>query len=90
MSDDAMDENKVSSISKSDNYQDMGAFWDDHDFTDFDDPEQPDVQFEIHDTVRLESELLAALGRIAASRGVTVETLVNLWLQEKVLQQTAA
>lgn len=74
-----------SSISQADNYQAMGEFWDGHDFTDFDDPTRADVVFEIRDTVRIEAELLAKIEKVAAARGIGAETLINLWLQEKVL-----
>jgi len=84
-----MVKNKLSSISKADSYEAMGAFWDNHDFTDFDDQNLPDVEFEIRDSVRIEAELLSRLEQIANSHGISVETLVNLWLQERV-QQTPA
>jgi hypothetical protein len=40
--------------------------------------------------VAVEAQLLAALARVAATRGVSTETLVNLWLQEKVRSLPAA
>ena len=83
-----MAENK-SSISQATSYEAIGEFWDKHDFTDYDDPEQPDVNFVIQDSVRIEAGLLANLERLAVSRGISVETLVNLWLQEKVQQMLA-
>lgn len=84
-----MTENK-SSISQADSYEAIGEFWDSHDFTEFDDPARPDVEFEIHDTVRIEAGLLITLEKVAAERGVTTETLVNLWLFEKVQSLTAS
>ncbi len=78
-----MAENK-SSLSQADSYLAIGEFWDEHDFTEFDDPEQPDVLFDIQDTVRIEAGLLTALERAAAERGISTETLVNLWLLERV------
>lgn len=74
-----------SSISKADSYEVIGEFWDDHDFTEFDDVKRADVAFDIRDTVRIEAELLAKIDKIAASRGIGTETLINLWLQGKVL-----
>jgi hypothetical protein len=82
-----MDANKLSSISQVDTDEKMGKFWDSHDFTDFDDPSAPDVKFEISCTVPIEVELLAALERQAHKRGIQVETLVNLWLQQKLDEQ---
>lgn len=78
-----MAENKTS-ISQVASYKEIGEFWDDHDFTEFDDPNHPDVQFTIQDSVRIESDLLKLLEKAAVSRGISLETLVNLWLQEKI------
>lgn len=78
-----MAENK-SSLSQADSYLAIGAFWDEHDFTEFDDPERPDVEFDIQDTVRIEAKLLTALEKAAAERGISTETLVNLWLLERL------
>ena len=47
-----MDANKLSSISQADTDEKIGEFWDTHDFTDFDDPDAPDVKFEITFLVR--------------------------------------
>ena len=74
-----------SSISQVDNYEAMGKFWDEHDFTEFDDPSREDMIFEIRDTVRIEANLLAKIEKAAVARGITTETLIDLWLQEKIL-----
>jgi hypothetical protein len=42
-----MEENKLSSISNADILEKMGEFWDTHDFTECDDPNTPDVEFEV-------------------------------------------
>ena len=68
----------------------MGAFWDEHDFTEFDDPDAPDVEFEIMLSVAIDPDLLAGVEKQARLRGVSVETLVNLWLQQKLLEATPA
>lgn len=88
-----MDANKRSSISQADTDEGMGEFWDDHDFAEFDNPELPDVQFDIVCAVPIEIELFTALERQARQRGVQLETLANLWLQQKLaenMQQAAA
>jgi hypothetical protein len=74
---------KRSSISKADTAETIGEFWDTHDFTDFD-TDAPDAQFEIALAVPIEVELFSALEREAQRRGVTVETLVNLWLHQRL------
>lgn len=82
-----MDESKLSSISQTDTDEKIGEFWDTHDFTDFDDIDAPDVEFDIACVVPIEAELFTALEKQARQRGVKVETLVNLWLQQKLTEQ---
>lgn len=79
-----MARNRMSAVSHADTDEKIGEFWDTHDFTEFDNLNAPDVIFEISRVVRLESELFVALEKQALSRGVEVETLVNLWLQQKL------
>ena len=52
-----MDANRLSSISQADTDEGMGEFWDTHDFTEFDNPDLPDVK----------SALAAALRELAAT-----------------------
>lgn len=84
-----MEENKLSSISKASTIESMGEFWDEHDFTEFD-TEAPDVVFDINCAVPIEPDLLAKVEEQARLRGVSVETLVNLWLQQKTLELASA
>jgi hypothetical protein len=37
----------TSSVSRADTYEAIGEFWDAHDFTDYDNPAAPDVEFEV-------------------------------------------
>ena len=82
-----MDESKLSSISQAHTLEKIGEFWDTHDFTDFD-SDAPDVEFEITCAVPIEVDLLSSLEKQARLRGVSLETLVNLWLQQKLAEQT--
>ncbi|MCI0438385.1 MAG: BrnA antitoxin family protein [Chloroflexi bacterium] len=82
-----MDENRLSSISKSKTDEAIGEFWDTHDFTDFD-TDAPDIEFEVTCAVPIEVELFNAIEKEAHKHGVQVETLVNLWLQQKLAEQT--
>jgi hypothetical protein len=82
-----MGANRVSSISQADTLEKMGEFWDTHDFTDFDNPEAPDAEFQIACAVPIELDLLSAVEQQARRRGVQVETLINLWLQQKLAEQ---
>ncbi len=82
-----MDENR-SSISQAQSYQEMGEFWDEHDLGDYWDQTEP-VDFEIDiqsETTyyAVESTLAMKLHKIAGQRGVSAETLLNLWVQEKI------
>ena len=76
---------RVSSISRASSLEEMGQFWDTHDFTDFDD-DAPDVEFEIRCAVPVRVDLLSSVEQQARRRGVSVETLVNLWLQQKLAE----
>ncbi|MBW2076778.1 MAG: hypothetical protein JRI71_04380 [Deltaproteobacteria bacterium] len=84
-----MDGDKKSSISKADSLEKMGEFWDKHDFTDYD-TNAPDVDFEISCAVPIDLDLLSSLEKQAQLRGIKVETLINLWLQQKISEQTQA
>jgi hypothetical protein len=78
-----MDTNKrKSSISNADSLEKMGEFWDTHDFVEFD-SDTPDVEFEVTCAVPVEIDLFAQIEKQAHLHGVSVETLVNLWLQQK-------
>jgi len=81
-----MDANRVSSTSKADTLEKIGEFWDTHDFTDFD-TDVPDVEFRISCAVPIEVDLLSSVEKQAHLRGVNIETLVNLWLQQKLMEQ---
>lgn len=82
-----MEENKLSSISKADTLEKMGGFWDTHDFTDFDNPNLPDVECDVSCAVPIELELFSLVEKQAKLRGIRAETLVNLWLQQKEDEQ---
>ena len=82
-----MDADRLSSISKADTLEKMGEFWDTHDFTDFD-TDAPDVEFKVSCAVPVELDLFSLVEKQARRRGVNVETLVNLWLQQKLVEQT--
>ena len=82
-----MEKNKLSSVSKTDTLEKMGEFWDTHDCTEYDTGSN-DVEFEISCAVPIEIDLYSLLESQAKSRGVKVETLINLWLQQKLAEQS--
>ncbi|HLB48076.1 MAG TPA: CopG family antitoxin [Anaerolineales bacterium] len=81
-----MDESKLSSKSRADSDEKMGEFWDTQDFTDFD-TDTPDAEFEVTCAVPIDIELFNAIEKEAHKHGVRVETLINLWLQQKLAEQ---
>jgi hypothetical protein len=82
-----------SSISKGQSYQQIGEFWDTHDLADHWDKTKPadfDVQIESEVTYyALDSRLSAKVRSIAHRRGLLPETLLNLWVQEKLQEKGA-
>jgi len=50
-------------------------------------PDAPDVEFTVSCAVPIELELLSSGEKQARLRGIKVETLVNLWLQQKLAEQ---
>jgi hypothetical protein len=81
-----------SSISNAQSYRAIGEFWDAHDLADYWDQIQPvDLELDVQDEVTyypVDLTLSAELRTIARQRGVSPETLLNLWVQEMV-QETA-
>lgn len=80
-----------SNISKAATYGEIGDFWDQHDLGDYADQGKA-VEFEVN----LETEVtyypvekgIVEKMRVAARRhGVPADTLVNIWLKEKLQQE---
>lgn len=68
--------------------EEIVEFWDTHSTADYEDEMERvffdiDLREEIF-TVALVPELADSVGRQAKARGVTTETLVNLWLAERL------
>jgi hypothetical protein len=82
-----MAENK-SSVSKANSYQEIGEYWDSHDIGEiWDKTEEVNFDVDLESDVfyyAVETSLSSKLHSIAERRGVSVETLINLWVQEKV------
>ena len=86
-----MVENKIgqlTSISKARSIEEIAAFWDAHDLTDFEDQTR-EVEIEVRlprcRKITLAPELTDRLTERARRDGVSVETLVNLWVGERLL-----
>ncbi len=79
-----------SSVSDASSYQEMGAYWDEHDLGDtWDRTEAVHFDVEIGSTrnyYAIEATLSTKLRLVAEQRGVSPETLLNLWVQEKMTE----
>lgn len=80
-----------SSISKAKSYQETGKYWDAQDLSDvWDETEEANFQVDLKSEVfyyAIETSLSSKLHTIAREKGVSAETLINLWLQERVSQE---
>ncbi len=82
-----MSENK-SSISQATSYKEIGDFWDTHSLADFWD-KTDEVEFEVNINSEityyaLDKLLSEQIQIIAQKRGISANTLLNLWIQEKL------
>ncbi len=82
---------KKSSLSKASNYDEIGEFWDSHDTMEYQD-QTKEVEFEIDlvsdvNYYSIAKSLSEQLRLIAQKEGVSPNTLLNLWIQEKLKEQ---
>lgn len=72
-------------------YLEMGEYWDNHDLGDvWEQTEAVEMKIDIQGSVfyfPVESKLSNQLRELAYQHGVSPETLLNLWLQERVVQE---
>ena len=82
-----MAENRVSSISQARTLEEMADFWDTHSLADYWD-QTHEVEFEVRAKRRrwvvVDPEVFAQIETQAHTRGVLPETLINLWLVERL------
>ena len=85
-----MKKNK-SSISKARSYAEIGEFWDEHDLgkvwgktkkVRFDVVLEPEATY-----YPVEKDLSKKIQSVARKKGVSTDTLVNLWLEQKIREQ---
>ena len=77
------------SVSNASSYQDIGSFWDEHDATEAGEQAIDDFDVNIKSQRRyfpVDSQLSLKIKEVANQHGVSEETLLNLWIQEKVNQ----
>jgi hypothetical protein len=80
-----------SSLSKAGSYKEIGEFWDTHDLGDYWEQTYPvefdvDIQSDVT-YYPLDVTLSARVRSLARQRGVSSETLLNLWIQEKLQEE---
>ena len=85
-----MKKNK-SSLSKARSYAEIGEYWDQHDLSDvwgrtrkvkFEVVAEPEATY-----YPIEKDLSEKIQSVAKKQGVSSDTLVNLWLEQKVKEQ---
>ena len=82
-----------SSISKARSYAEIGEFWDEHDLSDFW-PKTKKVKFDVDIESEvtyypIEKSLSDKIQSVGRKRGVSSDTLVNLWLDQKIKEQAS-
>lgn len=82
-----------SSISKASFYGEIGEFWDTHDLGDYWRETRPakfsiNIQSEVT-YYPLDGALSTKIRSLARQRGISPETLLNLWVQEKLEREMA-
>lgn len=75
-------------LSEARSYREIAEFWDTHDLADYWDQTEP-IEFEVDiqseaTYFALERQLSQELARVADQHGVSAETLLNIWVQEKL------
>lgn len=71
--------------------EDAAIFWDTHDLSDYWD-ETTDVEIDVraprHQWIPLATHLASRTAARARDEGVSIETLVNLWIAERLASET--
>lgn len=85
-----MDDNSKE-IPQMNSYAEIGEFWDDNDLADYWDKTEP-AEFTLSPNARrryliaIEPDLLKRLRDAAHKRGVSTESLINLFLEQRLVQ----
>lgn len=78
---------RVSSISGTTSLAEMADFWDTHDATEYEERTyEVDLEFELRTRrhyIAIDPDVLTRLREQALRRGISLESLANLWLQER-------
>ena len=83
-----MKKNRKTKISKAQNYEEIGSFWEAHDLADYWDKTLPahfEVDIQSHITYyAVDNDLAESIQKIAKNRSISANALLNLWIQEKI------
>ncbi|MBN1317198.1 MAG: hypothetical protein JXA42_17070 [Anaerolineales bacterium] len=83
-------ETQLTNISKASTIEEIAEFWDTHSLADYWD-QTHEVEFEVRAKKRcritLVPEIYTRLETVARVRGIQPETLVNLWVSERLKEQ---
>ncbi|HEY84780.1 MAG TPA: hypothetical protein G4N96_06690 [Chloroflexi bacterium] len=82
-------ENNLTSISQASSIAEIADFRDTHDAVDYDDQtHKVEMEFDLQSRrhyIAIDPDLLSRLRQVARSRGISLESLANLWLQKRAL-----
>lgn len=77
------------SLSGSRSYLEIGEYWDQHELSDHAPPEEFEVDLRSSSIYfPLERALAEKVQSAASAHGVSAETLLNLWIQERVAEES--
>lgn len=80
-----------SSISKASSYEEIGEFWSTRDLADYWSETEP-AEFEVNIQSEItyfavDTKLSERIRSLAKKRGISADTLLNLWVQEKLRER---
>lgn len=85
-----MERNKKKKIPEFKSLEEFQDFWDKHDLTEFwDKLKEVSIKVDLKrskNLVTIDPEILRKIRKTAAQKGLKTESLINIWLQEKILQ----
>ena len=89
-----MPRNKKDGISKIDSYREMSEYWDTHDLSDHWEKGR-DVHFDVDiksevTYCALERDISERVQEVARRHGVSSDTMVNLWIQDRLQEEAGS
>ena len=87
-----MAESKKISISGASSYREIGEFWDQNDLTDYPGGHEVQMEVEIASSAiyfAVEKSLAEKLRVVAHDHGVSPESLLNQWVEERVADESS-